>query len=152
MMTTEEFNEKPAGDPRKLVLTPAEQALSALVFQLYHSNPGDAGTVRGFAVEQPSLLDMLLAAMVAEDKEQYELVLPDGRLNIAELWARAAKALSEHGHANVRKDGLPHSGNSEGSKNQADCFYAQRKADVFPHDFSGSDRNFHDAHNGRRLI
>lgn len=141
MMTTEEFNDKPAGDPRKLVLTPAEQALSALVFQLYHSNPGDAGnrsrvsdmfarrlrgnqelalklaqaivpvccpgfvgTVRGFAVEQPSLLDMLLAALVAEDRKQYELVLPDGRLNIAELWARAAKALSEHGHANVQYD------------------------------------------------
>lgn len=138
MMTTEEFNDKPAGDPRKLVLTPAEQALSALVFQLYHSNQGDAGnrsrvsdmfarrlrndqamalklaqaivpvccpgftgTVRGFAVEQPSLLDLMIAAIVAEDKKQYELVLPDGRLNITELWARAAEVLSES-HGSVR--------------------------------------------------
>lgn len=141
MMTTEEFNDKPAGDPRKLVLTPAEQALSALVFQLYHSNPSDAGTrshvsdmfarrlrndqhlalklaqaivpvccpgfvgtVRGFAVEEPSLLDLILAGLVAEDKEQYELVLSDGRLNIAELWARAAKALSQQGYQDVRYD------------------------------------------------
>lgn len=141
MMTTEEFNEKPADDPRKLVLTPAEQALSALVFQLYHSNPGDAGTrsrvsdmfarrlrndqhlalklaqaivpvccpgfvgtVRGFAVEQPSLLYLILAGLMAEDKKQYELVLPDGRLNITELWARAAKALSQQGYKDVRYD------------------------------------------------
>ena len=141
MMTAEEFNDKTAGDPRKLVLTPAEQALSALVFQLYHSNPGDAGTrsrvsdmfarrlrndqamalklaqaivpvccpgfagtVRGFAVEQPSLLDLILAGLMAEDKKQYELILPDGRLNISELWARAAKALATQGYKDVRYD------------------------------------------------
>ena len=141
MMTAEEFNDKTAGDTRKLVLTPAEQALSALVFQLYHSNPGDAGTrsrvsdmfarrlrndqamalklaqailpvavpefrgtVIGFAVEQPSLLDLILAGLMAEDKKQYELILPDGRLNISELWARAAKALATQGYKDVRYD------------------------------------------------
>jgi hypothetical protein len=154
MMTAEEFNDKTAGDPRKLVLTPAEQALSALVFQLYHSNPGDAGTrsrvsdmfarrlrndqamalklaqaivpvcypgfagtVHGFAVEQPSPLDLILAGLMAaadilgrdlapppQDTAMGALILPDGRLNISELWARAAKALATQGYKDVRYD------------------------------------------------